>query len=245
MGQLGGKADMRRRRHITGLSEVSSRSSYRPDVTGDAQLRYERLSASPSSTTWYDITASANNGTASDAAIFSDFGFDGVADHVTAGAANICADMSETFTVTFWYKRNTTGVTGYSTIMQTRATGGWLLRDRSPGSVADFTWETGSSGVTNVFGTVIPGDDSNWHFGSVVWEGAAAADPKTITGYNNGTAYAAHTKTFGNDDGVAIKIGRGNSFFFYGNIDTVRVYPRALSADEIARDYYAGKPTHA
>ena len=216
-----------------------------PVPTGDAQLRYERLSATPASTTWFDISASGNNGTASDAAIFSDFGFDGVADHVTAGAANICADMSEKFTITFWYKRNTTGVTGYSTIMQTRdADGGWTSRDLSLGAVADFSWETASGAPTSAFGAVIVGDDSNWHFGSFVWEPAAVGANKTITGYNNGVVYATHTKTFGSNDGGPLKIGRGNSFFFYGNMDTVRVYPRALSADEIKRDYYAGKPAH-
>ena len=32
--------------------------------------------------------------------------------------------------------------------------------------------------------------------------------------------------------------------FFQGQIDTGRFYSRALSADEILRDYYAGKPAH-
>ena len=32
--------------------------------------------------------------------------------------------------------------------------------------------------------------------------------------------------------------------YLTGNMDTVRFYSRALSADEILRDYHAGKPAH-
>lgn len=212
-------------------------------VSPGAGLRCERYSASPASTTWHDVTASANNGTATDAAIFTDFGFDGVTDSVELSALDASADLSQPFTVAFWYKRNITGATGASTLIGNRKlspAGGWLVRDLSGGGLADFSWET-SLGPTTNYGTILPGTDGDWHLGCIVW---APGSPNTVTAYADGVVYQTRTSTAGNSTGQAMWIARSFYNYFYGNIDTVRVYPRALSADEIKRDYYAGKPVH-
>lgn len=214
-----------------------------PTVTGDATLRLERLSATAASTTWFDISASGNNGTATDAAIFTDFGFDGVTDSVELSALDASADLSQPFTVAFWYKRNITGATGASTLIGNRKlspAGGWLVRDLSGGGLADFSWET-SLGPTTNYGTILPGTDGNWHLACIVW---APGSPNTVTAYADGVVYQTRTSTAGNSTGQAMWIARSFYNYFYGNFDTVRVYPRALSADEIIRDYHAGKAAH-
>ena len=51
----------RRRRSITGLTDLSSNSLVIPDVTADALARYERLSHS--GTTWHDLMPAPADGT--------------------------------------------------------------------------------------------------------------------------------------------------------------------------------------
>ena len=214
-----------------------------PVVTGDAALRLERLSATTASTTWYDISASGNNGTAADAAMFSDFYFDGIVDEVLTSSTEPSADLQSDWTLTFWHKRDTTILTGFNTIMQTRTEtppGGWILRDRdnSP-ALANYSFEIISPYVIGA--PLVVGTDADWHFAAIVY---TAGSPNNIKGYSDGALLTSYNNINTNIAGTVLQIGKGNSFRFAGNIDTVRSYARTLSADEILRDYHAGKVAH-
>jgi hypothetical protein len=216
--------------------------SVRPPVpTGDALLRLEQLSANTSSTTWYDISATGNNGTAADANMFSDFSFDGIVDEVVTASTEPSHDFNTPWTLTFWYKRDTSTVSGYSTIMQTRiATGGWLLRDPSDPAKEDYDFGITKPIFQPIYDT-IKGDDANWHFAAITWTPGAT---KVMRSYVDGVLYQTGNVTQAAVAGDVLQIGKGNFYRFTGNMDTVRSYPRVLSVDEIVRDYYAGKASH-
>jgi hypothetical protein len=214
-----------------------------PTPTGDAELRLERLSATTASTTWYDISASGNNGTAADADMFSDFYFDGIVDEVLTASTEPSADLQSDWTLTFWYKRDTSILTGFNTLMQTRTEtppGGWILRDRdnSP-ALANYSFEIRDPYVIGA--PLVVGTDADWHFAAIVY---AAGSPNNITSYSDGVLFTSYNNINTNIAGTVLQIGKGNSFRFAGNIDTVRSYARTLSADEILRDYYAGLVDH-
>ena len=211
--------------------------------TGDAALRLERVSATPASTTWFDVTANGNNGTAADAAMFSDFYFDGIVDEVLTGSTEPSADLQSDWTLTFWHRRDTTILTGFNTIMQTRSAappGGWILRDRdnSP-ALANYSFEIVDPYVIGA--PLVVGTDADWHFAAIVY---TAGSPNNIKGYSDGALFTSYNNINTNIAGTVLQIGKGNSFRFAGNIDTVRSYARVLSADEILRDYHAGIPSH-
>ena len=223
-----------------------------PTVTGDAALRLERLSANSSSTMWNDITTSGNNATATDAAIFADFNFDGVTDSVQVAGPDPSGDQSQNFSFAFWYKRTLDAVQ-QSTIADSRAPlpagsdGGWTFRDNAAnGSPPPYNHSDYFLSVYTVFGNynisnMAPGTDNNWHYAVVVWENGFG-----WRFYADGAQYIAPspTATVANVDASPMRIGRGAYNHYSGYIDTVRVWPRILSPDEIARDYYAGKVTH-
>lgn len=226
-----------------------------PVVTGDAALRLESLSATSASTTWYDITTSTNNATATDAAIFADFNFDGVTDSVQVAGPDPSGDQSQDFSFAFWYKR-TLDTVQQSTIADNRAPlpaggdGGWTFRDNAatpvPPGPPPYNYSDYFLSVYTVFGNynlsnVAPGTDSNWHYAVIVWENGFG-----WRFYADGAQYQvpAPTATVANVNGSPMRIGRGAYNHYSGYIDTVRVWPRILSPDEIARDYHAGKAAH-
>ena len=214
-----------------------------PVITGDAELRLERLSANTGSATWHDISASGNNGTASDPAIFSDFGFDGVVDNVQVAAVNVMADFTKDWSLAFWYKRTIPGLT-QSTIFDTRtvpaggSAGGFTLRDNGAGTYDDFDMSVYNPTYQAL--DMSPGTTADWYFSVITFESGVGW--KTYAGA--GVLFKTLNTANVNGAGSPLRIGTGTYNKFEGNIDTVRVYPRVLSVDEIKRDYYAGKTAH-
>jgi hypothetical protein len=60
---------------------------------------------------------------------------------------------------------------------------------------------------------------------------------KTDVGGGGVMVHSTHDNTMGRN-------ATGPPAAFSGRLDTARYYGRALSADEILRDYHAGKPAH-
>ena len=148
----------------------------------------------------------------------------------------------------FWYKRDLTVAQGFNTIMQTRTSGpngGYILRDRvnstppTPADLADWSFEVVSP--YQILGTAIAGTDGDWHFACAVW---TVGSPNRLNTYIDGVPYASLSTTNSPVNGDVLNIGRGTYYRFAGYLDTVRSSPRALSADEIARDYNVGKVQH-
>ena len=138
---------MRRRRHIRGMTEVSSRSAYRPDVTGDAIARYERLSHG--APTWYDLMPTPANGAdggsflgAPPAAAWPVF--DG-ASLVTIGQP-AKLDFSGAFTISFWVKQSVDAPAGWERVVARDAGGAnrcYVANEvDTSGQFAAFLWRT-------------------------------------------------------------------------------------------------------
>ena len=118
--------------------------------------------------------------------------------------------------------------------------GGFILRDRTdPSPPADYSFEVVSP-YQNM-GTLVTGADANWHFGVVVW---TPGSPNTVKSYIDGVFHKSITTANAPVAGGPLQIGKGFYYRFAGNMDTVRSYSRALSPDEILRDYHAGKVAH-
>ena len=240
-----------RRQHYKAYDQRGTRVQS-PIVTPGAQLRLERYSASSAGVTWSDISANGNNATATDAAIFADFNFDGVTDSVQVTSADPSADQSQDFSFAFWYRRTLDAVQ-QSTIADSRAPlpagsdGGWTFRDNAANATPPpYNHSDYFLSVYTVFGNynisnMAPGTDSNWHYAVVVWENGFG-----WRFYADGEQYIAPspTATVANVDGSPMRIGRGAYNHYSGYIDTVRVWQRILSPDEILRDYHAGAPSH-
>ena len=227
-----------------------------PVPTGDAELRLERLSGHVATSKWYDTSASGNNGTASVASILADFYFDGVAagspaHYINAAVSTSASNAANSWTIEMWVTHDIAdpAPAGREGLLSTRdgalATG-WTLRNQAVliGEPIDFD----TFGGANLAAPVIPANrDAQWYHYTVTWE---AGSPATLKSYVNGalhatvSAAASHQWATAVGTNLGLRIGAGTYNEWAGHIDTVRVYPRILSPDEILRDYYAGQPAH-
>lgn len=211
-----------------------------PTVTGDASMRLERLSAYSAGPLWYDITVNANNGTPSDPSILVDFDFDGVVDFVGTSFVGNPQDPAKPWTMGIWCIRESTD-TGLIGLAGTRSgLTGWELRDMNGAALDQLDFDCFPFLRTN---NVIPAyNDDNWHYITISWTPGA---PATLKGYGDGALH--FSGTVASDYGasaLAFVFGKSPGVFWDGKIDTARLYPRALSADEVMRDYLVGMAAH-
>ena len=82
--------------------------------------------------------------------------------------------------------------------------------------------------------------DGNWHHAIITWDGE---NPGTLLIYGDGDLVATRTRSVGEayntSSGCIIGTWYAYDRFWSGNISTVRVYNRALSADEVRQNYEA------
>jgi len=164
--------------------------------------------------------------------------FDGSDDNVDCG--NI-PDLGQEFTVVLWSKR--LGSTGnYGTLISIdgpywSTTGGFLIFDDNSGFIKGRIRNHASNTETSVIlETSVP--NNVWRFYAVVW------DKPTLKGYRNGELVDSETWDY--DIGWNVfktHIGRWTGDYFYGLIDEVRIYNRALSESEIQTLYNGGTVT--
>ena len=238
---------MPRRRHIHGGTESSSRSMYQPDVTGDPAARYERLSHA--GTTWYDLMPTPANGTdGTNGAAFAWPAFNGESFVNFGNPAKL--QFATNFSIVAWYRQ--------STDPPTQGNERIVSRDSITGTRSFLMAQGDNTGTAQGF----------------IFNNVGNVNPVASGTYNTGTYHMAvlvndvsNTNAYYYVDGVvrSTKIGQGGPVsswgsinteagrhqlgsntddYFTGDIDTVRFYPRALSPDEILRDYHAGKPAH-
>jgi len=236
------------RRHHYKAFDSSPGSVQRPIVTPAASLRLEKFSANSGGVTWHDLTANANNGTASDAAIFADFNFDGIVDNVQVAGVDPSADFTKDWSLVVWYKRTIPGLE-QSTIFDTRtvpaggSAGGYTLRDNikatPPAPPVYDNFDMSVYNPTYQAPDMTPGTNADWRFAVVTFESGVG-----WKSYAEGVLFKTLNTANINGAGSPLRIGTGTYNKFDGYIDTVRVYPRLLSVDEITRDYNAGKVEH-
>ena len=157
--------------------------------------------------------------------------FNGSSDKITA--SNMLYGKTK-FTMSGWIKKS--------------ATGGQISFGAVNGSAerAEIVFYTngnlyGEVGATaSVYGTAAVTNDLNWHHATLVYDGAGATNADKIKLYFDGSALSlsfagtiASSVTCASD----FEIGHRYNGYSSGNIADVRVYDRALSADEVLELY--------
>lgn len=153
--------------------------------------------------------------------------FDGTDDLITTSFGSGRNVANNPFTVTAWVKADVTNAN-----MMWVDVGG-------NGSNQRF-YSTLINGSSRNFGIQATGwsdsqpDDTNWHHQAIVMDG------NTARGYNNGVqvqtlGYTSYTLP------GAIRFGGRSGYYWNGQIAKTKIYNKALSAKQIARDYNASK----
>ena len=221
-----------------------------PVVTGDTEQRWERASGSVAATKWFNIAGGSGgaDGTPTVASILSEYHFDGGTDKVDTAYEGTAKASANDWTCVMWVIRDSSD-DGQITLAQNRASGpngGTILgRENAAGAYNIGVFETIAPVYANVCNTVPAWTDNAWHQIIVTWDadGGAGGSPARVSSYIDGAAYDTDVAPL-YDAGAAWIVGGGNFNRWTGFIDTFRVYPRVLSADEITRDYRAGIAGH-
>ncbi len=237
---------------------------------GNADLVYEvplpatTVAADPSLVAFYpfngnasDASGNGHDGVVTGASLTVDrlgqtnaaYAFDGVSDFIDCG--NLIDSFSN-FTVSAWIK--------IDRFTHPVHMGPWSQQSLSGTAIGNYRMATGSDTVSGAFGTVMAWSD-DWSVDSRTVHVVPTNEWRLITQTYDGNEIRQY------DNGVLInvvsspdhvlqndfdfRIGRTASFpggisvedhYFDGQIDDLRVYSRALSAEEIRAGYNAGKP---
>jgi len=226
---------------------MKRRSIVQPVPTGDATARYERLSYGQP--TWYDLMPTPANAT--DGGTLAWPVFDGTAYSTIGQPAKL--DFAGAFTVCAWVKQSIVAPQqGFERIISRDDIGAnrsYLLSQiDNLGAIAGAFWSTNPAPppaeILHIAQTGNSYLDGEWHFICVVNEGVGG----NLIVYVDGVlAKSEPAGGVPDNDAVDWEFGRpqsGANDWFTGSIDTGRFYSRALSPDEILRDYHAGKPAH-
>src|SRR3989344_1508293 len=169
--------------------------------------------------------------------------FDGSNDYVNAGSAAVLGNLSP-MSVSAWIKPSSSGGTGV--IVAKDWTGGWIFYFLKSGlginTLAfqkNFTPDLRRHAANNTVSL------DTWQHVVLTWDGSNNASGVLM--YKNGaevSSYASDQNGGGSaasDANLDFKIGMSNNGDpFNGLIDEVRIYNRALNADEIKRLYNIG-----
>ena len=202
-------------------------------------------------TTWYDLTPNSLNATLNSGPVFSTDNhgtiiFDGVNDYATIGTSALTAINVLTFEL--WINRTgiATTTAPYDRIFQKDGgvsgypAWGWHINETNPTSISFKSAWGGSSGQTN--NTI--SFDSNDTISLNEWNCLATTINSSllVSNYFNGSL--SSTGTLGTAPMTTqdvIRIAQGDSREFQGKISSVKVYNRALTADEVSQNYNALK----
>lgn len=217
-------------------------------VTSNGVLRYEVLSADSANNKWYNIAPKATY----DATLVMTAGdwpdFDGVGDYAHTGTFN-SKPITETitdYTLEAWVKPDAL-VGADRLIFMTNATfqeAISLLMDAG----SDQIWvrirnSTNTTTVNTTGATSIP--TGSWSHLVMSADSTSGMCILYLNGHPDGGGL--YTAPLSGDYGCFIacaNYGGAPSQMLDGLCNNVRIYNKALSADEVARNYYAGKAVH-
>jgi hypothetical protein len=217
-------------------------------TTNGVMARYERFSHS--GTTWYDLTPNPANGTdGTNGAAFTWPSFNGESFVNFGLPAKL--DFTDAFTALVWANQSTAIPRQTKERVLSRDAGAgtnraFILEQRDDtGIVSGYLW-VGGGAAPNVIDSPAVYNTDTYHFICLVNEGAGGDIRLYVDGELIGTdAGGGGAMNLATSNLYAGRPHSGTDDFFTGLIDTVRLYGRALSADEILRDYYAGVPAHS
>lgn len=217
-------------------------------VTSNSVTRYEVLSGDSANNKWYNIAPKA----AYDATLVMTAGdwpeFDGVGDYGHTGALD-SKPITETFTdytLEAWIKPDTIAP-GDRIVFMTATTQQdaiSLLMDNGSDQVWARVRNSTNTAHVNVYGATSISTGA-WHH--IVMSADSAAGTCKLYLDNDLDGSGAYTAPIAVDKGCFIGTayyGGALAQVFDGLCDSVRIYNKALSADEVARNYYAGKAVH-
>jgi hypothetical protein len=221
-----------------------------PQIVRDGLVLYldagNRRSYPGSGTSWTDLTGNGNNGTLTNGPAFNSenlgsISFDGVNDFVTTGETfnavspinGFFADASSTWSVSSWFRPDTSNATAGAVIAKAGGTGT---------AATLIVWETGTTLNTRLRGGTILAITTNmntaWHEVVLTWDGTTARvyyDGSFVNTISIGTA-AVQTQALG--VGAAALSGTPNTFML-GRTADLKVYNRPLTALEVTQNYNA------
>ena len=263
----------RKRRSVTGLTDLSSKSLVIPDVTADASLRLENNTGNAANAKWYDITPNQNHGDWTGGkfgrpdnvnVVLGDtppgpWFWDGVSNN--PGSAQVVQFIDTTnpttmqrhdvpWTFTAWIARDSSdpppaGDVCYVSTRGRTNTKGWSLRNLNEGLGPLDLDVFNNTGNAFILDVFPTNSDDIWYLHALTWE---PGDPGTLRSYVNGVQYKSISVNLAHQwstpSGEGDRLGAANFSMWSGYFDTFRVYDRMLSPDEILRDYYVGLAAH-
>jgi hypothetical protein len=188
-----------------------------------------------SGTTWTNV-AGTNNGTLTNGPTFNSANggsivFDGSNDYISTGYNTQLQD----FTAIAWFKSGVAGARYYERILdKSYDTGFWMGRNYNQSN----KWGGGIRNTTAPdYGIFLTLSDSNWHFLTMIRSGT------TQILYGDGISNTTSTTCSGTQlSSTNLSIGTDfSNGYILGNIASVQIYNRALSASEVLQNYNAQK----
>lgn len=208
----------------------------------NAQINTGLVAYYPFNSNTNDMTVNANNATLNGATLTTDrlgnansaYSFDGVNDFINI--PNIAAYNSTSYSVSLWYKYNGAGTAGkayWSLISKNNSGTGyfstyqlWINSSNNLGGRIG-----GGSPSNNIDWSTTGSTDDQWHQVTYVFDNTKDSIFLYLDGSEIYRDFFTHD-AFINSDPVTIGVWNPYSNFFNGSIDEVRIYNRAISADD-------------
>ena len=198
-------------------------------------------------TSWYDLSGT-NNGTLTNGPTFNagnggSIVFDGVDDYVSVSSAQSLNPGTNSFTIDYWCKINSSN---YSCALEARGTNlyGFLAIAYYLGGYMSLFLNGTNDPAQNIYlTTTTPVQFSVWNYQSIVVDRSTQQIIFYYNGYQTGNKVSI-TDTGTIDPGSGYRYWIGGDLGgspMNGNIPILRQYNRALSATEILQNYNATK----
>ena len=224
--------------------------NYSPKVITDGLVLYldaaNQYSYVSGSTSWNDISRGGNNGTLVNGPTYNSANggsivFDGVDDYVNCGNSTSINDCTNACTINVWFKQTTSSSYKFLTGKGTSDS------DENLSLAVAFTnsklyFDVGAGG---------PYIDVTYSYSLNTWYNICVTHNRTggnstLKVYINGieipsTTIAPSSSPISNSSNFTIGSARNNTLNFPGNIATLQLYNRALSANEVLQNYNATK----
>ena len=235
-------------RYIAGQSDLFAINQSLPNIVTDGlqlNLSAGLISSYPTlGGTWYDICGMDNDGTLTNTPTFDSNGwveFDGADDYIDLGSPSSLT-LNNGGTITALCKWNSYNGSSWSNTIIGKGGSSWgnhhyILFKRDGTNKILFSVSNGSSylGTTGPFTRDIP--LNQWFYVTATWDGTV----KKI--YYNGNLEMSVSSTIMPISSTApVSIGRTgtNGYYLDGGVNSLDLYNRALTQDEILTNYYQG-----